>query len=251
MINNDTLQCWATPYVVTTPTVIAGASAVRSVAVQGQGNSLNAQLCINKSDDTVECTTTIAGCSSIFTCFPWGCYWQDNCPSPTVGTNAFTPVAGLSAKKIVAGQGHTYAQTAAGGVQCWGANGNGELGNGTTTASTTPVDTGLAGITNLAAGGNHSCAIGAAGAVSCWGLNSNAQLGNDSTASSNVPVAVSAVSGLTGAVSIAAGTRHSCAVKTGAAGGVFCWGNNGYGNGQVQPPAGGLDRRTPVVVPTL
>jgi hypothetical protein len=257
VINNDTLQCWATPYGVTTPTVIAGASGVRSVAVQGQGNSLNAQICVNKADDTVECATTTAGCSSTYTCVAnwwWGgCYWQwqDSCPSTAVTTTAFTAVAGLSAKKIVAGQGHTCAQTTAGGVQCWGANGNGELGNGNTTASTTPVDTGLAGITELAAGGFHSCAIGAAGAVSCWGLNSNAQLGNDSTTASNVPVAVSAVSGLTGAVSIAAGTRHSCAVKTGAAGGVFCWGNNGNGNGQVQPPQGGADRHTPVVVPTL
>jgi len=127
--------------------------------------------------------------------------------------------------------------TTTGAVYCWGYNGNGQLGNNSTTNSNVPVQvegvggTGLlSAITSIAAGWQHTCALTTTGAVYCWGDNYFGQLGNNSTTNSNVPVQVEGVGGsglLSGIASIAAGPEHTCAVTT--TGAVYCWGYNGYG----------------------
>jgi alpha-tubulin suppressor-like RCC1 family protein len=84
-------------------------------------------------------------------------------------------------------------------VWCWGDNTVGQLGNGTTTNSTTPVQ--VVGITNATAitgGESHMCALLDSGSVRCWGRESLGQLGrgrnyqNTPAAElySSVPVAV-------------------------------------------------------------
>ncbi len=115
---------------------------------------------------------------------------------------------------------------ATGGVECWGYNGNGELGNGTT-GGYEDVPTAVSGITNatsVAGGGSNGyCAVLATGGVDCWGANGFGQLGNGTVSSySDVPVAVS---GITNAVSVINGNSNFCAVL--ATGGVECWGYNG------------------------
>ena len=117
------------------------------------------------------------------------------------------------------------------GVQCWGANNTGQLGNGTTGASLVPVQvTGLtSGVIDIAATDSSVCALMSNGGVKCWGNNSLGQLGNrDATlTASNTPVDVYSLQ--SGVVALDGGSSHMCALLT--TGGVKCWGNNS--NGQI------------------
>ena len=113
--------------------------------------------------------------------------------------------AGTSAGALAAPIG---AATANGAV-AWGDNSAGQLGNGTVTASGTPVGVGnLSAIKALAAGDRFTLALLTNGTVEAWGDNTHGQLGDGTTASSDVPVAVQ---GLTGVTAIAAGGAHALA----------------------------------------
>jgi alpha-tubulin suppressor-like RCC1 family protein len=115
-----------------------------------------------------------------------------------------------------------------GSVKCWGYNGDGELGNGTTSADVlTPVDVvGLpAPVASISASSYHSCVVTTAGAAMCWGSNLFHQLGNGTNIDSSVPVRVSRLS--SGVSSISATPFGTCALTTG--GGVKCWGANDRG----------------------
>lgn len=146
---------------------------------------------------------------------------------PTSCSKTPVPVSGVSnAIAIAAGETHTCALLAAGGVQCWGENARGQLGDGTNSARPTPADvSGLPGPADaIALGGQHGCAL-IAGDAWCWGRNDAGQLGDGTTGDSNVPVAVADLGASVS--SLAPGYRHTCAVLTGGA--LRCWGSNDYG----------------------
>src|SRR5262249_38594164 len=111
-----------------------------------------------------------------------------------------------------------------GGVQCWGYNTYGQLGNNSTTESHVPVQgTGLtSGEQAIAMNSKHTCAL-VNGGVQCWGSNQYGQLGNNSTTDSPVPVQVTGFA--IGVEALAVG-NHTCALVNG---GVQCWGSNQYG----------------------
>jgi alpha-tubulin suppressor-like RCC1 family protein len=162
-------------------------------------------------------------------------------------TNRFIPVnvtgLGSGVKAIAAGDSHTCAVTTAGGMKCWGSNLKGQLGDGTTADSSTPVNVaGLGGgVMAIAAGDNHTCALMNTGNLKCWGNNLSGQLGNADLAYANIPAMVMGLGG--GTTAIAAGWLDTCALNN--AGAVKCWGLLLSGNDSFN------DSSTPVDVTSL
>lgn len=76
-----------------------------------------------------------------------------------------------------------------GGVDCWGGDGSGELGNGDFRESTVPVpvlgtsDADLTGVQGIFENGLGYCALLTSGQVDCWGEDQNGNLGDGSSAS--------------------------------------------------------------------
>ncbi len=110
----------------------------------------------------------------------------------------------------------------------WGYNGSGQLGNGTTTLSRTPVAvSGLSNVIAVAGGGEHSLALLGNGTMMGWGANREGQIGDGSTANRRVPVAIVDFATLGGIAAIAAGNEFSLALMTN--GTVLAWGANEEG----------------------
>ncbi len=124
--------------------------------------------------------------------------------------------------QVSTGTYFTCAVKGDGSVWCWGRNNVGQLGNGTTTNASRPVQvTGLTNATLVTSGDTASCAMKSDGTVWCWGGGSWGQLGNGATTNANTPVQVS---NLTTATQISGKYGHFCALKADAS--VVCWGWN-------------------------
>jgi alpha-tubulin suppressor-like RCC1 family protein len=155
--------------------------------------------------------------------------------------------------QIVAGTSHSCALVQNGEVRCWGYNGFGQLGDGTTTNRLSPVPVlkspggpALTGVQALTLNGHHSCALVSGGEVRCWGDNGYGQLGDGTTTQRLSPVPVLQSPGglpLTGVQALALGGWHNCALLNG--GEVRCWGSNTVGQ---QGDGTTTDHLTPVPV---
>ncbi|MDQ4109016.1 MAG: hypothetical protein M3138_09465, partial [Actinomycetota bacterium] len=118
------------------------------------------------------------------------------------------------AEVITAGDFHTCARLADGSMKCWGANGDGQLGDGTTLNSATPklvapsahgLDFGPTDgdvptevrpvIRSISASRRNTCSAVLDTTVYCWGDNTHGQLGDGVGPTSVAPVAVSGLAG--------------------------------------------------------
>ena len=204
------------------PVQVTGLSGVTAIAVSGAiASSIGFSLAL-KSDGTV---------------WAWG--WNDEGSlGDGTTTNRSTPVqvmasagVGLSGvTTIAAGYEHSLVLKSDNTVWAWGRNDLGQLGDGTTTAHSYPVQvTGLSGVTAIAAGNQHTLARKSDGTVLAWGYNAYGQLGDGTTTnrSSVVQVMASASVPLGGVSAIAAGGYHSFVLKSD--GMVWAWGDNTNG----------------------
>ena len=143
-------------------------------------------------------------------------------------------------KSLSGGWNHSAGIKTDGTLWLWGNNGNGQLGDDSTTNRSSPVQTVSTGTNWLqvsgggGGGGAHTAAIKTDGTLWCWGLNSSGQLGDNSTTNRSSPVQT--VDTGTTWSSVDCGEDHTAAVKTD--GTLWLWGGNG--NGQLGDNTGGF-----------
>jgi alpha-tubulin suppressor-like RCC1 family protein len=152
-----------------------------------------------------------------------------NPQASTSATSDQTSVVITYALSVSAGGSHTCAVLATGVVKCWGSNTSAELGDHTTQERTAPVQVlGIAKVTQVAAGSQYTCALTVPTVMGteivCWGRGDEGQLGGGVFASSVYPVVPS---GTYGAIQVAAGGAHTCALLSDNT--VWCWGRNTHG----------------------
>ena len=127
---------------------------------------------------------------------------------------------------LTAGDTHTCGLTREGVAYCWGWNGRGELGDGTTEtrAVPTPVATSVRFRALVAAHYAATCGLALDGRAYCWGTNNRGSLGDGSLENRLLPTPVAAVSGPFRHLTLG---YQSCALTE--AGRAYCWGGNTFG----------------------
>ncbi|HEY7611344.1 MAG TPA: hypothetical protein VH764_00005, partial [Gemmatimonadales bacterium] len=167
---------------------------------------------------------------------------ESNVPCSGVPTAV---VGGLHFRGVSVGGAHACGITTDGLAYCWGWNGSGQLGDGTTTMRTKPkAVAGGRHFLGISAGSAHTCGLTTDNVAYCWGYNASGQLGDSTRAMRTSPVRVA---GGRRFRQLDSGVDHTCAVATSGRG--FCWGYNfsgqlgeGTHNSRLAPTAvgGGL-----------
>jgi alpha-tubulin suppressor-like RCC1 family protein len=162
-------------------------------------------------------------------------------------------LAGKTVIKVSTSNYSACALTSDGLVDCWGNNTGGELGNGTQTNSSVPVQVGglLAGktATDVSIGFGQACAI-ANGDAYCWGALQNpvGVLGNNTFSGSSTPVAVYKSGVLAGLTIKKIAVDHSNACVIASNNLAYCWGSSN--NGALGNNQSSADSSVPVAVYT-
>jgi alpha-tubulin suppressor-like RCC1 family protein len=224
LLAGGTVDCWGrntsgqlgdgTLTSIATPVAVSGLTNVTAI-----GAGLE-HTCALLADETVEC---------------WGAGSSGQLgDGETESRSTPVPVTGLTGVGTLAvGWNHTCAGFREGGeVECWGDDGGGQLGDGSTTDSPVPVPVpGVTGASGLGAGDLYTCAA-VPTEVECWGqLNPEGETTNPNP----TPEILSGP-----AIELAVGGFHACALLIAS---VECWGNdtsgqlgNGVAGGELEPP---------------
>ena len=140
---------------------------------------------------------------------------------------------------IAAGsRGHSIALHSNGSLWAWGNNMFGQLGDGTQTNRSIPVQvmnsnlSYVEDIKSIAAGHYHSLALTIEGNVLSWGYNASGQLGDGSNLNQLYPVRVKELENI---ILIQTFGFHSIALKND--GSLWTWGKNDYGQLGISSPA--------------
>jgi alpha-tubulin suppressor-like RCC1 family protein len=145
----------------------------------------------------------------------------------------------LAALSIGLQEGNYCGLNPAGEVRCWGANAQGQVGNGTLVAVTTPTLVGSVPPAALVVAGYHTCMLTTAGAAHCWGADIRGQVGRSMVPPTCEPFANCLVTTPTAVIgnhtftSITVGGSHTCALN--ASNEAFCWGNSQHGQVGAEP----------------
>jgi alpha-tubulin suppressor-like RCC1 family protein len=127
---------------------------------------------------------------------------------------------------VASGRGFSLALKEDGTLWAWGANPNGQLGQGDGTSRRAPARVGRDGDwLALAAGRNHAMALKKDGSLWGWGFNGNGQLGTGDTRARPAPARV--IGDTTTWKAVSCGDGFTLAVSS--AGALFGWGYNGDG----------------------
>jgi alpha-tubulin suppressor-like RCC1 family protein len=125
----------------------------------------------------------------------WGTNASGQVGNGTTGGVISTPTiidAATNYKQVQVGNYHTCGITSTDQLKCWGSNGNGRLGDGTTIG---PVNTPKAidaanTYKKVYAGGSYTCALRMNGDLYCWGRNDRGQTGDGTTVEKHIPTLV-------------------------------------------------------------
>lgn len=177
----------------------------------------------------------------------WGGNWSGQLGLGSTDWAAYAPrkatgvPAGVTA--VAAGWNYWASALSGGEVFTWGANDDGQLGDGTTTGRNSPMKiSGITGATRLASGAKTGYAL-VNGTVYAWGGNDVGQIGDGTTAPRLTPVTVS---GITGATHITAGSSAAYALVNGTP---YSWGN--AVNGRSGTGTAATTLLTPAAVPGI
>jgi alpha-tubulin suppressor-like RCC1 family protein len=137
----------------------------------------------------------------------------------TIGYSAVAP-------QISSGYDHNLVIKSDGSLWAWGVNSQGQLGDGSTVNSSTPILIDSTSTWIAVAGGqSHSLGLKSDGSLWAWGYNYNGQLGDDcSTRFGMSPVLIDSTGTWT---AVTTRRYHSLGLKSD--GSLWAWGKNNYG----------------------
>lgn len=197
--------------------------ATSSSSGTGSGNPCDGVICTMPNAPECESATALRSYDAAGTCADGTCNYAFTDMECAGGCSNGSCVMPPLSTRIFCGT-HMSCLRLPSGVECWGYNSHGQLGDNSKIDSHVPVPASAlssdVAIIAPSLGAYSNCAITSAGGVECWGYNAFGQLGNNSQIDSLVPTPVTGLS--SGVVDVSIYAYEACAVTT--AGSVKCWG---------------------------